>query len=163
MLDCTIDTDMEILIPDLYVESITERLSLYTRLDNCETEEELLAFHKEMEDRFGPVPDEVNDLFDTVRIRRMAVDLGFEKLIFKNGQVKFYFINRPDSKYFESDIFKNILEYIQKQTKQARLRQHGKMFMLVLNDMDSIKKLLDFMKRIHAAVIEESALPAEMK
>jgi transcription-repair coupling factor (superfamily II helicase) len=155
IIDCTIDTDLEILIPDLYVESITERLSLYTRLDNCETEEELQAFHKEMEDRFGPVPEEVDDLFDTVRIRRMAVALGFEKLIFKNGQVKFYFINRPDSKYFESDIFKNVLDYIQKQTKQARLRQNGKLFMLILNEMDSMKKLLAFMQRMHVAVIPE--------
>ncbi len=154
--DCTIDTDLEILIPDLYVESITERLSLYTRLDNCETEEELRSFHKEMEDRFGPVPDEVNDLFDTVRIRRMSVELGFEKLIFKNGQVKFYFINKPDSKYFESEIFKNILDYIQKQTKQARLRQNGKLFMLVINEMGSMKKLLEFIQRMHEAVVEES-------
>jgi transcription-repair coupling factor (superfamily II helicase) len=154
VVDCTIDTDLEILIPDAYVESITERLSLYTRLDNCETEEELQVFHKEMEDRFGPVPDEVNALFDTVRIRRMAVEMGFEKLIFKNGQVKFYFINRPDSKYFESDIFKNILDYIQKQTRQARLRQNGKLFMLVLSEMDSMKKLLEFMKRMHSAVLE---------
>jgi transcription-repair coupling factor (superfamily II helicase) len=156
--DCTIDTDLEILIPDEYVESITERLSLYTRLDNCETDEELNTFYKEMEDRFGPVPDEVHDLFDAVRIRRMAVELGFEKLIFKNGQVKFYFINRPDSKYFESDIFKNILDYIQKQTKQARLRQNGKLFMLVLNEMESIKKLLEFMRRMHGAVIHEESV-----
>jgi transcription-repair coupling factor (superfamily II helicase) len=153
-VDCTIDTDLEILIPDQYVESITERLSLYTRLDNCETEEELLAFHKEMEDRFGPLPEEVNDLFDTVRIRRMAVELGFEKLIFKNGQVKFYFISRPDSKYFESDIFKNILDYIQKQTRQARLRQNGKLFMLLLSEMDSMKKLLEFMQRMFGTVRE---------
>jgi transcription-repair coupling factor (superfamily II helicase) len=151
VVDCTIDTDLEILIPDEYVESITERLSLYTRLDNCETEEELLAFCKEMEDRFGPVPEEVKDLFDTVRIRRIAVELGFEKLIFKNGQVKFYFINRPDSKYFESDIFKNILDYIQKQTRQARLRQNGKLFMMVLSEMDSMKKLLEFMQRMYEA------------
>jgi len=158
--DCTIDTDLEILIPDEYVESITERLSLYTRLDNCETEAELQAFHKEMEDRFGPVPVEVNDLFDTVRIRRMAVELGFEKLIFKNGQVRFYFINRPDSKYFESDIFKNILDYIQKQTRQARLRQNGKLFMLVLSEMDSMKKLLEFMQRMYGAVIQEESVRA---
>ncbi len=153
-IDCTIDTDLEILIPDLYVESITERLSLYTRLDNCETEAELQEFHKEMEDRFGPVPDEVNDLFDTVRIRRMAVEMGFEKLIFKNGQVKFYFINRPDSKYFDSDIFKNILNYIQKQTRQARLRQNGKLFTLVISEIDSMKKLLQFIQRMHDEVTE---------
>ncbi len=154
IIDCTIDTDLEILIPDQYVESITERLSLYTRLDNCETEEELMAFQREMEDRFGPVPDEVKDLFDTVRIRRMAVELGFEKLIFKNGQVKFYFINRPDSKYFESELFKRILDYLQKQTRQARLRQNGKLFMMVVSEMNSMKKLLDFMQRLHAGVTE---------
>jgi transcription-repair coupling factor (superfamily II helicase) len=157
-IDCTIDTDLEILIPDLYVESITERLSLYTRLDNCDTEAELQEFHKEMEDRFGPVPEEVNDLFDTVRIRRMAVGMGFEKLIFKNGQVKFYFINRPDSKYFDSDIFKNILSYIQKQTKQARLRQNGKLFTLVIGEMDSMKKLLEFIYRMHETVMGKESV-----
>ena len=67
--DCTIDTDLEILIPDEYVESITERLSLYTRLDNCENEQELQAFHTEMIDRFGPTPKSVDDLFTTVRCR----------------------------------------------------------------------------------------------
>ena len=87
----------------------------------------------------------------------MAVELGFEKLIFKNGQVKFYFVNRPDSKYFESVVFKNMLDYIQKQTKNARLRQNGKLFMLVLSEMDSMKKLLDFMKRMHDGVLEHTS------
>ncbi len=86
----------------------------------------------------------------------MAVELGFEKLIFRNGQVKFYFVNRPDSKYFESDTFKNILDYIQKQTRQARLRQNGKLFMLVLSEMDSMKKLLEFMQRMYGAVMGEA-------
>ncbi|MCC7524109.1 MAG: transcription-repair coupling factor, partial [Chitinophagaceae bacterium] len=71
--DCTIDTDLEILIPDAYVESINERLSLYTRLDNCATEEDLQSFHTEMADRFGPIPPQVEDLFTTVRCRRLAV------------------------------------------------------------------------------------------
>ncbi|MEX0635727.1 MAG: helicase-related protein, partial [Ferruginibacter sp.] len=74
--DCSIDTDLEILIPDSYVESITERLSLYARLDNCETEDALIKFHKELEDRFGRVPATVEDLFTTVRSRRVAVVLG---------------------------------------------------------------------------------------
>ena len=81
--DCTIDTDLEILIPDQYVESITERFSLYTRLDNCETEEELQAFHTEMIDRFGPVPDEVEDLVRYRPEQEAGRELGFEKLIFK--------------------------------------------------------------------------------
>src|SRR5690606_16816469 len=78
--DCTIDTDLEILIPDTYVQSITERLSLYTQLDNLETEEELKSFEEMLVDRFGPVPQEVKDLFTVVRCRKMAKDLGFEKL-----------------------------------------------------------------------------------
>src|SRR5206468_11566149 len=76
--DCTIDTDLEILIPDDYVESITERLSLYTRLDNCENEKELQSFEQELIDRFGPIPIEVKDLITAVRCRWAAVDLGFE-------------------------------------------------------------------------------------
>ncbi|MBS1598932.1 MAG: transcription-repair coupling factor [Bacteroidetes bacterium] len=150
--DCTIDTDLEILIPDSYVESITERLSLYTRLDSCETEEELKHFHTELNDRFGPVPSQVEDLFDTVRIRKLAVELGFEKIILKDELVKCYFINRPDSPYFESDIFNNILNFIQKQTNKARLKQTGKSFLLVIEHMGSMQELLQFFQRMLVSV-----------
>jgi len=153
--DCTIDTDLEILIPDSYVESITERLSLYTRLDNCDTEEELQQFHGEMIDRFGPIPPQVDDLFDTVRIRKLAVTLGFEKLILKEEDLRCYFINRPDSPYFESDTFRLILEYLQKHTNKAKLKQAGKNFLLVVDDMKSMADILGFLKRM-AAFVEKS-------
>jgi transcription-repair coupling factor (superfamily II helicase) len=154
--DCTIDTDLEILIPDSYVESITERLSLYTRLDNCDSEEELKAFHTELIDRFGPIPPQVEDLFDTVRIRKLAVSLGFEKLILKDTDLRCYFINRPDSPYFESDIFRRILEYIQKYTNKAKLKQAGKHFLLVVDDMRSMAELLQFLQRMHDFVHEDA-------
>jgi transcription-repair coupling factor (superfamily II helicase) len=150
--DCTIDTDLEILIPDSYVESITERLSLYTRLDNCDKEEELQEFHTEMIDRFGPIPPQVDDLFDTVRIRKLAVSLGFEKLILKEETVRAYFINRADSPYFESDTFRLILEYLQKHTNKAKLKQTGRNFLLVLDDIRSMADLLGFLKRMSAFV-----------
>lgn len=150
--DCTIDTDLEILIPDSYVESITERLSLYTRLDNCETEEELQFFHNELTDRFGPIPKQVEDLFDTVRGRKLAVQLGFEKMILKDKSLKCYFINRPDSPYFESETFNRILLYIQRQTNKAKLKQTGKFFLLVVNDLDSMEALLLFLQRMWDAV-----------
>ncbi|HTI09003.1 MAG TPA: transcription-repair coupling factor [Puia sp.] len=157
--DCTIDTDLEILIPDSYVESITERLSLYTRLDNCDSEEELLEFHKELLDRFGPIPDQVEDLFDTVRIRSLAVTLGFEKMILKEEHLRCYFINRPDSPYFESDTFRLILEYIQKHTNKAKLKQAGKLFLLVVDDIRSMRDLLRFLQRmsgfVHDTPLEE--------
>jgi transcription-repair coupling factor (superfamily II helicase) len=150
--DCTIDTDLEILIPDNYVESITERLSLYTRLDSCETEEELQHFHTELNDRFGSIPAQVEDLFDTVRIRKLAVELGFEKIILKNNNVRCYFINRPDSPYFESAVFKNILDFLQRQTNKARLKQTGKLFLLVLDNIFSMQELLKFFQRMLRSV-----------
>jgi transcription-repair coupling factor (superfamily II helicase) len=155
--DCTIDTDLEILIPDSYVESITERLSLYSRLDSCDTEEELQDFHKEMIDRFGPMPAQVEDLFITVRCRKLAVGLGFEKMSLKEDTLRCYFINRPDSPYFESDIFKNTLNFLQTQTNKAKLKQVGKLFMLLVTDIKDMEKLHGFLKRMHKSVVETVA------
>jgi transcription-repair coupling factor (superfamily II helicase) len=90
--DCTIDTDLEILIPDTYVDNIAERLSLYTRLDNSGNEEELQEFHTEIQDRFGPIPTQVEDLFRTVRARKMAVAIGFEKMLLKDNLLKCHFV-----------------------------------------------------------------------
>ena len=157
--DCTIDTDLEILIPDEYVESITERLSLYTRLDNCETEQELLTLHAEIIDRFGPIPPQVDALFDTVRIRKLAVGLGFEKLILKQEDLRCYFINRPDSPYFESETFRLILEYLQKHTNKAKLKQAGKHFLLVVDNIRSMAELLTFMRRM-ANFVSADGVPA---
>ncbi len=151
--DCTIDTDLEILIPDNYVESVTERLSLYTRLDNCETEEDLQDFHREMADRFGPIPEQVEDLFTTVRCRKLAVALGFEKMSLKDNILRCYFINRPDSPYFESAIFKNTLDYLQKHTNRAKLKQVGKLFLLVVNGVNNMPDMLNFLRRMHDVVL----------
>ncbi|HUR66555.1 MAG TPA: transcription-repair coupling factor [Chitinophagaceae bacterium] len=148
--DCTIDTDLEILIPDDYVESITERLSLYQRLDNCETEEDLADMKQELADRFGPVPQQVEDLFITIRCRKLAVDLGFEKMSLKDKTLRCYFINRPDSPYFESGTFDKILQYLQTQTNKAKLKQTGRLFMLLAPDMKGMNEIHQFMKPLHA-------------
>ncbi len=147
--DCTIDTDLEILIPDYYVTNITERLSLYTQLDDLETEEQLNKFALDLCDRFGSIPSQVEDLFTTVKCRRLAIGLGFEKLILKNQQLRMYFISNPDSPYFESATFNHILAYIQNQTNKARLKQVGKNFMLVVDQMASMKKLHHFLSAIN--------------
>jgi transcription-repair coupling factor (superfamily II helicase) len=147
--DCTIDTDLEILIPDEYVENITERLSLYTRMDNSENEEELETMRKELEDRFGPIPQQVDDLFITVRCRKLAVDLGFEKMSLKSNDLRCYFINRPDSPYFESATFQKILSFIQTATNRARLKQTGKMFILIAEPIDTMKEMHDFLQQMH--------------
>jgi transcription-repair coupling factor (superfamily II helicase) len=147
--DCTIDTDLEILIPDDYVENITERLSLYQRLDNCETEEELQLMAVEMKDRFGPLPQEVDDLFVTVRCRKLAVELGFEKMSLKDETLRCYFINRPDSPYFESQTFQLILSFIQTGTNKAKLKQSGKLFIMIVNEVKSMEEMHRFLGIMH--------------
>ncbi|MFZ1305107.1 MAG: transcription-repair coupling factor [Ferruginibacter sp.] len=143
--DCSIDTDLEILIPDSYVESITERLTLYSRLDNCDNEEDLVAFHAEMEDRFGPIPAQVEDLFTTVRCRRIAVELGFEKLFVKNNTLKCFFVSNPDSPYFQSEIFNGILLFLQNGTNKGKLKQVGKNGILVVEDIKTMNDLFSFL------------------
>jgi transcription-repair coupling factor (superfamily II helicase) len=152
--DCTIDTDLEILIPDDYVENITERLSLYSRLDNCETDEELAAMEQELIDRFGALPPQAQELFITVRCRKLAVELGFERMIMKNNSLKCYFINRPDSPYFESNTFNKILHYLQTGTNKARLRQAGKLFMIVVEPAKDMQDVFSFLERMHGEVVK---------
>lgn len=150
--DCSIDTDLEILIPDDYVESITERLSLYSRLDNCENEKELQDFHTEMTDRFGPIPLQVEDLFTTVRCRKLAIELGFEKMFMKNETLKCFFVSNPDSPYFQSDIFNGILQFLQKGTNKAKLKQVGKNGILVVDNVKTMNDLWDFLKRMRESI-----------
>ena len=146
--DCTIDTDLEILIPDDYVESITERLSLYSRLDNCQTEKELEDFHAEMIDRFGRVPATVEDLFTTVRCRKIAVELGFEKMFLKSETLKCFFVSNPDSPYFQSETFKGVLQFLQTGTNKARLKQVGKNGIFVVEDVKDMSALFRFLNRM---------------
>ena len=150
--DCSFDTDLEILIPDSYVESITERLSLYSRLDNCETEIDLQNFHNELNDRFGPIPPEAEDLFTTVRCRKIAVELGFEKLFLKNENLKCFFVGNPDSPYFQSETFNKILLFLQTGTNKARLKQVGKNGILIVENINSMSSIYEFLLRMMNSV-----------
>lgn len=149
--DCTIDTDLEILIPDSYVESIQERLNLYQELDNITLESKLQAFEAEMLDRFGPIPEPVKDLFCMIRCRWMAIKLGFEKMMLKEEKLRCYFINNPDSPYFESPTFNHLLTYIQTRVNNAKLRQVGKNFILAVDKIGSMSDLYDFLKAMEDA------------
>jgi transcription-repair coupling factor (superfamily II helicase) len=146
--DCSIDTDLEILIPDNYVESITERLSLYARLDDCKDETALQTFHAELQDRFGPIPPPVEDLFTTVRTRKIAVELGFEKLLLKNNILKCFFVANPDSPYFQSNTFNRILLFLQQGTNKGRLKQVGKNGILIVDDVTSMTDLHRFLHKM---------------
>ena len=148
------------MIPDEYVESIAERLSLYQRLDNCETEEDLSLMRQELTDRFGPLPQQVEDLFITVSCRKLAVELGFEKMSLKLDVLRCYFINRPDSLYFESDLFRNILDYLQTGTNKAKLKQKGKLFMLIAEPVKSMEEMHRFLAGLHRYCFAQKEITA---
>ena len=152
--DCTIDTDLEIMIPDIYVESIGERLSLYTRLDQSENDEELDLLHGEMIDRFGPMPKSVEDLFTTVKCRKIAIALGFEKMTLKDETVRCFFINRPDAPYFESDTFKQLLLFAQTSMNTAHFKQAGKNFILIIKDIKGMSECYRLLNKIHTGVLD---------
>jgi transcription-repair coupling factor (superfamily II helicase) len=149
--DCTIDTDLEILIPDSYVENIQERFSLYQQLDDLKGEKELKEFSRQLQDRFGPLPSQASDLFRLITCRKTAVRLGFEKLILKDQVLRCYFVSNPDSSYFETDLFQRILGYIQLQVNNARLKQIGRNFMLIIRDIRGASVMQDFLQKLQAA------------
>jgi transcription-repair coupling factor (superfamily II helicase) len=126
--DCQIDTDMEILIPDYYVNNITERLSLYKDLDSLTGEVELEQFALNMADRFGPLPDQVKELIETIRLRWIAERIGFEKLVLKNSRLIGYFVGNQNSSYYQSETFTGVLAYVQSNPHACKMKEaNGKL------------------------------------
>jgi transcription-repair coupling factor (superfamily II helicase) len=149
--DCIIETDFEMFIPEEYVTNIAERLNLYARLDNTNTENELNDFSNELKDRFGPIPDEVITLFEIVRIRWLAEKLGIERLILKNNTIKAHFIDPDNSAYYNSDIFGKILNYIKYNSVNCTLKEVKNRPILVVRGLNSVllvKETLENMNEI---------------
>lgn len=146
--DCVIDTDMEILLPDNYVNNITDRLALYRELDDTETEKELAVFEKNLVDRFGPLPGEAQDLLNTIRLRWIAKEIGFERLVMKNKKMTGYFISSPNSPYFQSDAFGKVLQYVQTHGKDCRMTQKGDKLMLSFEHVNDVGTGIDKLKDI---------------
>ena len=121
--DITLDTDFELLFPDDYVNNITERLNLYTKLNTLKTEEELHTFEKEIIDRFGELPTEVEDLLNSVRIKWIATKLGLEKVVMKNNKLVGYFISDQQSGFYQSGNFTRVLQYIQTNPKACKMKE----------------------------------------
>ncbi|MFO7188235.1 MAG: transcription-repair coupling factor [Pseudomonadota bacterium] len=84
------------LLPADYCSDVHERLSLYKRLANCETEDELDAMHEELVDRFGPLPEAAQTLLECHRLRILGRPLGIVRLDATAEQVLLQFGSRPD-------------------------------------------------------------------
>jgi transcription-repair coupling factor (superfamily II helicase) len=121
--DCTIETDFEALIPDNYVSNISERLNLYTQLDNLKGPKELEEFNKMMLDRFGPIPYGVENLTETVKLRWKAIVLGFERISIKNQKMRCYISDKKPAEYFQSEKFGNILSYVKAYPRDSQMKE----------------------------------------
>ncbi len=146
--ECSIETDLELIIPETYVTNISERLSLYSQLDGLKTEEELSNFIQSLTDRFGPLPDTVEELIETVRLRWKAEKLGFEKLTLKSGKLKGYFVSSDNEKYFKSEVFGRILQYVQMHPKTCRLKEYKEKLILTMQDVESINEAKNILETI---------------
>lgn len=146
--DCIIDTDLEILIPDSYIENTVERLSLYNRLDHLNPDVEMESFVKELEDRFGKIPHQVEELIATVYVRKMAKELGFERIILKNKTLRLYFISNPESPYFDQEEFHKILQYVQQRIAHSQVKQSGKLFYISIQSVSDMKKTKEMLTQM---------------
>jgi len=146
--DCQIDTDLEILFPDNYISNISERIRLYRELDNIEKEEKLIEFEKQLKDRFGDIPEQTIELMNVVRLRWLAIDLGFEKIIIKNKKLVAFFIQNQESAYYKSSVFSKVLSYVQLNPKGIKMKESKDKLTLSFDNTSSIKNAIEKLEKI---------------
>ena len=146
--DCTIETDQLALIPDSYIDVTAEKIRIYKELDSLSSDKDMDKMKIRLEDRFGKLPDELQRLFDIVRIRQLGVKLGFEKIIIKNGVMIAFFISNPLSQYYRSDRFSHILENVTANPKLFELKQNDNKLRVFVRNVDGIAKAFSILKKL---------------
>ena len=145
--DTQLDTDFELLFPDDYVNNITERLNLYTQLNEVKDEESLQRFERELVDRFGELPAQAVDLLNSVRIKWGATTIGLEKVIMKKGKFIGYFIADQQSPFYQTEAFTRILHFVQTHPRQCQLKEkqtrNGLRLLLVFEEVTTVEKALN--------------------
>ncbi|PKP27068.1 MAG: transcription-repair coupling factor [Bacteroidetes bacterium HGW-Bacteroidetes-2] len=153
--ETVIDTDFEILFPDDYVNNITERLNLYNKLNDLKTEEELLKFEKELEDRFGELPIQVIDLLNSVRIKWIAIKMGLERVVMKQGKIVGYFIADQQSSFYQSDAFSKVLQFVQTHASAVKMKEkptkNGLRLLLTFERITSVKRALMVLEKFESS------------
>jgi transcription-repair coupling factor (superfamily II helicase) len=146
--DCTIDTDMEILIPDDYIGNVAEKMRLYKELDNLTDETALQPFIAGLTDRFGTPPQQVHELCNIVRLRWKAIELGFEKIVLKNKIMTAYFISNKNSTYYRSHIFIAVLNYIQAHPRQFKVKKRNEKLILSIANVTTVEQAIGLLKQM---------------
>jgi transcription-repair coupling factor (superfamily II helicase) len=155
--EAAIETDFALMIPDHYVNDIPERISLYRELDNLDHESELAAFKERMEDRFGPLPQETEDLIDTIRLRWLAEFLGMEKIVLKGGKLIAAFIANEESSFFQGATFSRILNYLKNHAKDTKMYQRNGALRMSIEGIQSTLAALHVLEDIAGLRAEEAA------
>ncbi|MBE6229987.1 MAG: transcription-repair coupling factor [Bacteroidales bacterium] len=150
--DCSIDTDLELLIPDTYIPQISEKIRLYKELDAINDEARLQKFIEELKDRFGELPEQLMQLTYVVRLRREAIKLGFERIVIKNGLMLAYFVHNQQSPYYQSDLFASILGYLNGKPKEFRVKEQNNKLMLRVVGVDTMEKAYNIVTQMKNAV-----------
>ncbi len=147
-----IDSDFEILFPDDYISSISERLSLYKELSDIETEEEIQVFEAKLIDRFGDFPTEVVDLLNSVRLKWVAKSIGLERVVLKQKRMIGYFIADQQSEFYHSPYFTRVLSYVQKNGQTCVMKEKqtvkGLRLLITFIRIDSVEKALKTLSSI---------------
>jgi len=147
--DCTIDTDLEVINPETYIDNIAERLSLYKAIDGFKTEYEIQKFRTEIKDRFGNIPKQTEELFDAVRLRMKGEELGLEKIALKKKTLICYFISNKSSAYYQSEVFNRVLQFLQKpSSKIVDFKEKNNKLTMTLQNVSTISDALKFLEMI---------------
>lgn len=149
--DCQIDTDFQALIPDYYIRSTSERLTQYMDLDATENEVQLKNWEQKLIDRFGPVPEEALALMDVIRLRWAAKELGMEKVILKNNRMRAYFPPPSQERYYQSETFGKVLQFVQTNSMRAGMVQKGAILSLEVKNIPNSSAAIETLNRILAA------------
>ena len=146
--DCTIETDQPAYIPDDYIDVVAEKIRIYKQLDALTEEKEIDRLGKQLEDRFGALPQEVRNLLWVVKIRNLGSRTGFEKIIIKNGMQIMFFVSNPMSGYYQSKQFEKVLDQVNRQSTLYKFNQDGGRLRTVSRGVDSLDKALDVLKKL---------------
>lgn len=144
-----IDTDLEVMIPDNYVTNITERYNLYTEISQLEDVEQLELFVQKLTDRFGPVPKQVRELLNTLRLQWLGKAIGFEKISYKKETLRGYFITDQQSNYFDGPEFGKVLHYVQANSRRCNLKEVKKTLRLAVEDVRNVAQAIEVLEQIY--------------
>ena len=146
--DCQIESDLELLFPELYVPSSSERMLLYRELDGLVEDKDVESFRTRLLDRFGKIPEEAEELLQIVPLRRIAKQLGVERVFLKSGQMTLFLVSNLKSPYYQSDLFGKLISYIGKYPRQCMLREKNEKRSMIVKDVNSVHRAVEILREI---------------